>query len=537
MYIPIKNSTAFGAIQSKQWVAKFILDIAGFKNSDPIESISVLDAGCGKGVFLLEALNRSISRVLNKKSDFHRWIMNVATQFVGVEINPELCKKARYSVGELLRTKARISESQAQHLAEQIVVQGDFLKWEPDTKYDLVVGNPPYVRYDKIERAYARWLKENYDCFQGRADLCIPFIQHSLSLISNKGQVAVICSNRFTVCNYGKRLRNLICQNFGINKMIDLTLTTPFDFPVSTYPWVFVIGNSKCQSVLFYQLGDSEINNPSFEIPRLKWRKMNPNFFSETPWHIHDAALMKRWYSVKKNNRLRLGDPEFGISVKVGIATGADEIFISPPAEAQIEQELLIPFFLSHSLKEDCIVQKTDFLLNTWDPNDPKKLIALKDWPQASKYLAENRKQLESRYIARKNPDQWYRLIDHFSPKLFEQEKLVFPSLRRSLDVYFDKGIGVPHHNCYYATKSSNTGPSLLSIGALLSSRIVDDLVSVLAIQFNGQAARLLKPSFLEIPMPEVEQVIDNQVELELTFLQNDSERIEVLSKQLYGIN
>jgi hypothetical protein len=246
---------------------------------------------------------------------------------------------------------------------------------------------------------------------------------------------------------------------------------------------------------------------------------------------------MNRWNRVKKSNHRRLGDAEFGISVRVGLATGADEIFISPPAKAQIEQELLVPLFLSRSLKEDCLIQKTDFLLNTWDPDNPKKLITLSDWPRASEYLTGNRKQLESRYIAKKNPDQWYRLIDHFNPKLVEKEKLVFPSLRRNLNVYFDKGIGVPHHNCYYATKAKDSGPSLLSIGALLSSRVVNDLASVLAMKFNGQAARLLKPRFLEIPMPEVGQILERQAELESAFLQNDVETIDDLSKQLYGIN
>lgn len=526
-----------GRIQTKPSVAGFILDLIDFSGTCSIEHGSVLDPGCGKGVFLLEALKRSLAKALAQKFDLEQWVKNIEELFVGYEIDPELCKEARDSVCNFLLSKTGINESLARSIARQIVIQGDFLEWEPEMRYDVIIGNPPYVRYDNLEREYIRWLRSKYDCFRGRADLCIPFIQHSLKLLSEEGKLAFICTNRFTLCDYGKYLRALITNSYSITKMIDFTATRPFVTPVSTYPWVFVFEHRKNhQNVLFCRVNNSELKDPSFSISRLNWREIEPNSFSKTPWRIPDTNLMKLWNEIKRVNRMELGNSEFGIDIKVGLATGADKVFINPPTEGRIESELLVPIVLSRNLKEDHQIRKTDILLNTWDPNNPEKLIKLKDWPNASRYLEVNKEKLKSRYIAKKNPARWYRLIDHPDPKLLEKEKLVFPSLRRSLEVYFDKGTCIPHHNCYYAIKTSEKDPSLIAIGALLSSSIVDDLASVLAIKFNRRAGRLMKSSFLEILMPEPTLIIERERELESAFLRNDMEKIDTIAKELYGL-
>jgi len=526
----------YGKIQTKPCVAKFILDLIGFKKTRPIEHKSVLDPGCGKGVFLLEALERSLSRAQMHDICTSLWIRNITGSFVGYEIDAELCKEARDSVCNFLIHKTDIDESLAQSLAQRIVIQGDFLEWEPKARYDVIVGNPPYVRYDNLEEPYKHWLRHNYPCFRGRADLCVPFIQHALDLLSEEGRLAFICTNRFTLCNYGEYLRNLITKNYGITKMIDFTAVKPFDTSVSTYPWIFVFEHKKHKNVSFSQIKNVDQTNSSSSTSRLGWMEIDYNHFSKTPWRIPDPELTKLWNSIRQLNPLRLGDPEFGVNVKVGLATGADKIFINPPTEAQVEQELLMPFVLSRNLKKGYRICRTDSLLNTWDRAEPDKLINLNDWPKASRYLKESAGKLKSRYIAKKNPDQWYRLIDHLDPKLVNKEKLIFPSLRRNLEVYFDEGACIPHHNCYYAIKVSKEGPSLKAIGALLSSRIVDSLASVLSIRFNGRVSRLLKSSFLEIPMPEPTLMIERGKELESVFLSNDVSGKNMLAKELYRV-
>ncbi|MFX0091845.1 MAG: Eco57I restriction-modification methylase domain-containing protein [Candidatus Hodarchaeota archaeon] len=529
-----------GGIQTKPLFVKLILDLINFTPEYPIGHKSILDPGCGNGAFLLEALKRSLTKAIKQNIDLENWTKNVEKLFVGYEINPKLCRELRDKIYRFFVSRTGIKASEARSLASRIVIRGDFLKWEPERKFDIIIGNPPYVRYDNLERRYVHWLRSKYSCFKGRADLYIPFIQHSLKLLSKEGKLAFICTNRFTLCEYGESLRDLITNNYSISKIIDLTETKPFTTPVSTYPWVFVF---KCkennQNILYCRINESLLVDSSLLISKLEWREIESNSFSKTPWRIPDPNLVKLWKEIKRENRMKLGDSDFGVEIKVGIATGADKVFINPPSEAQIESDLLTPIVLSHTLKDNHHIKKTDDLLNTWDPDNPSKLIELNDWPNTSRYLDEHKKKLISRYIAKRNPILWYRLIDHPDLKILEEEKLVFPSLRRSLEVYFDDGICIPHHNCYYAVKTSEGSPSLKAIGALLSSNTVRDLASVLAIQFNGKARRLMKSSFLEIPMPEPHLIQERERELETaTLLDDDGGEGEINSivREMYRI-
>ena len=525
-----------GTIQTKPWVARLIYSLVDFESTRPIEYMSVLDPGCGKGIFLLEALKRSLSRALSQEIDAHQWVRGIEGLFVGYEIDPELCKESRKRVCKFLVSEAKINKSLARSVARRIVIQGDFLKWKPQMRYDVVVGNPPYVRYDNLDREYIQWLRNDYACFRGRADLCVPFMQHGLELLSERGKLAFICTNRFTLCDYGRSLRELISKSFSLARMIDFTAIEPFEDPVATYPWIFVLEHKKDQNVLFSKASNPNLDDFPLSMSALSWSEVDQKSLSADPWRVPDVDLMKLWDNVKRLNPLQLGDREFCVDIKVGLATGADRIFVNPPAEAQIEPELLVPFVLSRNLKEDRRIHTTDVLLNTWDPSRPERPIRLKDWPNASIYLNKNRGKLGLRYVAKKNPHHWYRLIDHLDPQLLEKKKLIFPSLRRKLEVYFDSGTCIPHHNCYFAFKTSEDGPSLMTIGALLSSAVVDDLISVLAIRFNGRASRLLKSSFLEIPMPEPEMMIERGKEFESAFLQDDTQKMDTMARELYGI-
>jgi hypothetical protein len=249
-----------------------------------------------------------------------------------------------------------------------------------------------------------------------------------------------------------------------------------------------------------------------------------------------NPKLVKLWKKITAIHSARLGDAEFGIDVRVGLATGADSVFINPPMEASIEESLLTPIMLASDFRVPRGNHRSAVLLNTWDPDNPSEPIKLSHWPNASKYLRKNKKRLKSRHIAKKHPREWYRLIDHLDPSTVSANKLVFPSLRRKLEVYFEMGSHAIHHNCYYAVKTSRRGPTLKTIGAVLSSDLVGNLASALAITFKGSAQRLMKSDFLEIPMPESSFLIDRQSEFEDAVNRSDSPMINALTQEAYGL-
>ena len=78
--------------------------------------------------------------------------------------------------------------------------------------FDIVIGNPPYVRQEKIKELKP-YLKEHYKTFTGVADLYVYFFEKGLNILKDKGIFAFICSNKFAKAKYGEKLRKLILEN------------------------------------------------------------------------------------------------------------------------------------------------------------------------------------------------------------------------------------------------------------------------------------------------------------------------------------
>ena len=78
--------------------------------------------------------------------------------------------------------------------------------------FDVVIGNPPYVRQEKI-KALKPMLKKRYTCYTGAADLYVYFYERGLQLLSPTGIHTFICSNSWLDVNYGAPLQKYLLDN------------------------------------------------------------------------------------------------------------------------------------------------------------------------------------------------------------------------------------------------------------------------------------------------------------------------------------
>ena len=78
--------------------------------------------------------------------------------------------------------------------------------------FDVVLGNPPYVRQEKIKHLKPT-LKKRYTCYTGAADLYVYFYERGLQLLSTNGIHTFICSNSWLDVNYGAPLQKYLLDN------------------------------------------------------------------------------------------------------------------------------------------------------------------------------------------------------------------------------------------------------------------------------------------------------------------------------------
>jgi type I restriction-modification system DNA methylase subunit len=112
------------------------------------------------------------------------------------------------------------------------------------TKFDITIGNPPYVRQEEIKEqkpALEKHYKGNKDapgCYSGTADLYVYFIQRSIELLNPGGAFAFITSNKWYRAKYGTNLRGWINRQAEIKTIIDFGDADVFD--AIAYPTILV---------------------------------------------------------------------------------------------------------------------------------------------------------------------------------------------------------------------------------------------------------------------------------------------------------
>jgi adenine-specific DNA-methyltransferase len=107
--------------------------------------------------------------------------------------------------------------------------------------FDIVIGNPPYVRQEEIKELKPLLQAQGYHCYTGTADLYVYFYERALDLLRDGGILSFISSNKFFRSAYGQKLRELLARQ-TMHCIIDFG-----DAPVFTaiaYPTILVLSKA-----------------------------------------------------------------------------------------------------------------------------------------------------------------------------------------------------------------------------------------------------------------------------------------------------
>lgn len=95
-------------------------------------------------------------------------------------------------------------------------------------KFDFIVGNPPYIRIQHLEKEQRTYIQTHYHfCKSGSTDIYIAFFELSLQLLNTNGIVGFITPNTWFYTQTGKALR----QHFAQHKHL-ISLTNYADIQV-----------------------------------------------------------------------------------------------------------------------------------------------------------------------------------------------------------------------------------------------------------------------------------------------------------------
>lgn len=466
------NGGRHGDVFTKPEIVSFMLDEVGYKASYNLSSISIMEPSCGEGEFIIEIIRRlkqsSLTFGFNLDEAYHKSVFasDIDADKITVCIN---------------RIKTEFPE--IKHPEQNFFVE-DYLLCS-HKPVDIIIGNPPYIRYEEIpEDKLAQY--KTFPTFYYRADIYVLFFEKSLAQLNPGGKHCFICANRWMKNKYGKLLRRLIADHYFIEKIVNMESVDAFQEDVLAYPAITVISNMANDEKLLY----AKISN----IASLK----------NAEYVCYDAPKGEDWsdvFNAQEHKLSLIEDQKFKIGI--GVATGADNIFISKELKGKVEDELLIPAISAKDLSGDKMIWGGKYLLNPYDKNG--NLIPLEFYPQAKAYLESYKERLAARHKARKNPSRWYGTIDSVSSTLRSSLKILLPDISGNSYVFVDEGNYYPQHNIYYIT--GNEMRQLKILAAILMSEFVRKQLDNLTNHMNGGYARWQSQYLRKLHIPNIEHI------------------------------
>lgn len=367
------------------------------------------------------------------------------------------------------------------------IMVADFLK-EKVPMADIVIGNPPYIRYENIPVEMLEYCKSHFHTFYYRSDLYVPFFEKTLSLLKKGGKHCFICSNRWLKNEYGKKLRQYISDSFRLLLLINMEGSDAFQENVLAYPAVTLISAEAPYGSFEFAECDDKLALGGLKTV-MKTMPVGDDWT--------DVYMETTQYS----DLLPIERQNFKIGI--GVATGADAVFVSDKLMDEVERELVLPAVNARDLKGDKLQWRRKYLLSPYTSTG--RLINLDCYPKARKYLERHKETLMNRYVVRRSPACWYRTIDRIVPSVKQQPKILLPDMSGNSCIFVDEGRFYPLHNIYYIT--GNTVTELRLLSAMLMSDFVREQLASVTNKMNGGFVRWQSQYLRKLRLPEIRAI------------------------------
>lgn len=316
--------------------------------------------------------------------------------------------------------------------------------------FDLVVGNPPWVRAETLPPAartqlsarYRWWRSARGRGYAHQPDLALAFVERAWELTSPGGVVALLVPAKLATAGYGAVAREVLARAATICASADLTSDTAAVFEATAYPHALVLAKRSPPSGHRVRGG---LHLDSSAGPRQDQLAGGaPWVITADPVRAAVAALRERFPAVGDTWRAQLG-----------AKTGANAVFLDPAAE--LEPELMRWAVRGRDVRPFTVLRRTRILWTHGPDGSP--LAALP--PRAAAWIDRHRAVLRARADYRGGPE-WtlFRTMAASAP-----HRVVWPDLARQLTAAALPASAplVPLNTCYVAAVPSRDAAHALA--------------------------------------------------------------------------
>lgn len=494
---------------------------------DRLTALRIVDPACGSGVFLIMAfdyLKAELEQVNTKLAELEGKGMAgnlldpdseiLTHNLFGVDVNSESVEIAKLSLWIKTARRGKVLDSLDANLrvGDSLIEDASFayrshgFEWKtgfPDIfaagGFDVVLGNPPYVRMELI-KPMKPWLEKRYEVVSDRADLYAYFFERGVKLLKPGGRLGFISSSTFFKTGSGAPLRDFLRANATLETVVDFGDHQIFE-GVTTYPAILTMRAGSPPSghdLQFWKIG--EMPADSFADAFADAAKPFPQeALGRGSWELEgDAlrALRAKITSGKPTLKEVYGSPLYGIK------TGLNEAFvIDTPMKEKLcrddprSAELLKPFLEGKDLKRWRAESR-----GLWIIYIPKNRVRIDDYPAIRDWLLPFKDKLEKRATKQ----EWFELQqaqEAYSARI-SQPKISYPHFSSVQLFAFERSGAFSNDKSYFCPSADSF------LLALLNSNCLWFILSNIAPSVRGGFHELRVQYVETLPIPSATDAV-----------------------------
>jgi len=423
-----KLKKCLGQVYTPKTTINKMIKLSELTSKSINNNFKIIDISCGSGYFLIEIINELIKNGIHVKELLKNNIYAVDKDDFSVFLT---------KLSLLIKYKGLNYEDLKIYNDDFLFLKNSELK---KIKFDLVIGNPPYVGHKNLDKQYRQKLYKSFKTFNNKADLSFCFFEKSSKIVKNNGIITLITSRYFLEANNAFEIRKFIKKNFEIEEIIDYYGYKLFK-NANISPLIIKLKkrNTKGNFRYLYK-NDIKFNEVLFDQKNLNDKK----------WIIkpqEELNLLRKIYNESANSI-----DDF-IDFKQGIITGLDKAFVLKDKEAKknkIEEQLLKKWIKNSDINNLDIKESNKKLIYL-------RNLDIRDYPNTFKYISKYREKLEKRRECRKGLINWYEIQWPREKNIFEKDKILFPYKANSPKFILDKNKNYCSADIYIGIKKDSS--------------------------------------------------------------------------------
>ena len=310
--------------------------------------ITILDPACGSGAFLNAALqfliaeHKHIDEMEAKLTGSSIVFQDVENSILehnlyGVDINEESVGIAQLALwlrtakpnrklnslnenikcGNSLISDPAIAGDKAFNWQEQ------FPKVFENGGFDVVIGNPPYVRPHYLKDDIKHYLWQKFQTYERKADLYVCFMETALNLVKQHGLTSFIVSDGWLRLDSFEEIRKYVLNNSSVLQIVDFTSDVFESAAVKTCIFVFQ------KKIIEKNILLSAVIDDNVDLNCIEFNPISQEAFKTTYKNVFDLSLDET--SLKLKSKIQAFSKPLGgmFSLSFGIKTGDDERFLT----------------------------------------------------------------------------------------------------------------------------------------------------------------------------------------------------------------